>query len=1119
MRLTARPLLGLFLNIFVLLAAYVFPTSALALTHHQANAPSGQPVFILNIHDVGETPGAPDAPSTHTLSDKEKQHLTNAASHWAERLSGLGSQLPVFIDVTTNDEKNAAATSFPSQDPNYTTALQQGLMQDNSKKTLAFVNIGIGIGGIGWIQDAAPSSLPLNGQQSDLFITMVHEVGHALGISSSAFSEQAFHTTNFNLWDKHLYDHRGVQAAPGMVTVIPGGTVTDDSFDLSTDKMPYFIGAHVAQVLDGASIKVIDTNGALTGQEVNGIPINGVEGNAAELSHMELKNGLMSHQTYSNYATFMELELAALQDIGYTIDRKNFYGLSIYGNDLNIDNTQGYFLRNADGNAYVQGQYNTASYGTGLHIYGSGNTVNQKADLLSAGLAGTGIRVDGENNRATIAPGTRVHANGSYGTGLLVAYGKAHNILHQGEIAAMGEHGIGARFDFGSANNGDKLAYRGSYIHTEQNQKVALLPELEGALVQNFSVAGALSGSQAAIYISENALVNNIDVLRGAQISGNIISHWDKNNPLLQYAGDAADLVTQLSFGRATGSDGMGTASADSLFNMRYDGTIYGPKGMNMQLAGGQLVFNGNADVLSVSTATGSILSGNAHYKVSEGFSNNGILAPGNSIGTIRIEGDYTQASSGQLQIEFDGAGHTDQLLVSGASTVDGILSLNALPSFYAGTLNFSQDVFLQVQGASTGSFSSTNFTMPASPTLSMNLNTNAGGYVINTQRAPQAYSRYARTSTAAPVGEALRVLADDAQGDMQNLLANLDFSALDGSTVGRALPKLSPAVYASVAQASINTGHLLSNLLTDRMLATVRSKSLANAEKSNSPQDWTAFVSPYGASTHQNAYGSQLAYTSSDVGLLGGLERSFDHGLLLGAHVAFNAGRLDARDGIDAKNTNKSLYAGVHGLYNPQEWGGAYAYGLLRGGVENNRMQRAVAFDAYSRSNTMEWTGLSAGAVLGGGYDWQWGQWNVGPTVNVEYTMVHRPDLSESEGYATRLHVQSAETQSLRTAAGASLGWNTNLGEKSSVQAQLSALWLHELLDDTQKTEAFFADYGTYQFTTKTRLPSRDSMALQAGLSLHVNESTRINAQVGTEFFRPGYNTIQGNISVNWEF
>ena len=86
-----------------------------------------------------------------------------------------------------------------------------------------------------------------------------------------------------------------------------------------------------------------------------------------------------------------------------------------------------------------------------------------------------------------------------------------------------------------------------------------------------------------------------------------------------------------------------------------------------MSVGGGALSFNGRAEVLDVNVREGATLSGNAEYtlnaldngyvSVDGTFTNAGTVAPGNSIGTITINGDYHQTATGRLFTEFDASG------------------------------------------------------------------------------------------------------------------------------------------------------------------------------------------------------------------------------------------------------------------------------------------------------------------------------------------------------------------------------------------------------------------------------------------------------------------------------
>ncbi|MEK7339524.1 MAG: autotransporter domain-containing protein, partial [Verrucomicrobiota bacterium] len=97
-----------------------------------------------------------------------------------------------------------------------------------------------------------------------------------------------------------------------------------------------------------------------------------------------------------------------------------------------------------------------------------------------------------------------------------------------------------------------------------------------------------------------------------------------------------------------------------------------------------------------------------------ENVINHGIVKPGSSIGTLTINGNYTQGSSGILNIEIDELEASSLLQVTGAATLNGVLQVSPDPGVY---LEGTTYTFLTA-GSVIGQFSSTFSTRPLNYTI-----------------------------------------------------------------------------------------------------------------------------------------------------------------------------------------------------------------------------------------------------------------------------------------------------------------------------------------------------------------------------------------------------------------
>ncbi|MBQ1461947.1 MAG: autotransporter outer membrane beta-barrel domain-containing protein, partial [Selenomonas sp.] len=346
-----------------------------------------------------------------------------STDYWTNILGpGAKNSKPWQIFVTTYDKQNASAGSHsinsdgkhPASDSFYNAEfylgeqLQQGkvftpLTYEEAQDDLlpagqyAYSMVVIGKymgakrnqataygydGGYGWWIDSE-TVLPTNEQANDFVGAFRHELGHALGISLATATDKNGNLiinnniTDKNSWTLHLRDQNDNPAQAGLPIVdtedVKGSAknyfVVDEDITNDGKGYAYFYGDHVTEVLDGAKFfgrSALPVNGWEDDDDNSNTPLK------FDGAHLQTA-GMMSHRPYSNYTTFLEVELAVMQDLGYKIDRKAFFGRSIYGNGGNIINNQGYFARNADGTEYLANTYSLVPLGVGLHIYGSDN--------------------------------------------------------------------------------------------------------------------------------------------------------------------------------------------------------------------------------------------------------------------------------------------------------------------------------------------------------------------------------------------------------------------------------------------------------------------------------------------------------------------------------------------------------------------------------------------------------------------------------------------------------------------------------------------------------------------------------------------------------------------------
>lgn len=1100
----------------------------------------GKPMFALNF--VNDYARQDEEGNLWSLTEDQRNAIVDAASIWGElfaKNSRNTTYLPISIKLAyaAGNTDNASAGSNVADNSTYT-LLQNGIITGSIlDNNLAEYTINQSTK-IGYMPYLYP--VPTMEVTQELTTTTFHELSHALGILSEAstleevkakwddikddpdsddlvnllkenhyldennefvdnppnplattgvagdLSSFASHLRSF--WKKSGSDYvidtdLTDPAEFGELTMFSfSSSPVDGTFIVGPGQKSgvYFVGENVTAVLNGAA-------------NLPGVPVNGTENNKLfELSHLELAHSMMSHQNYRNYVTLMEAEMAVFQDIGYKIDRRNFYGSSEYRDGQTYTNTNPFYARNAEGTAYIAGKPNTATLGVGFHLYGSNNTITQGADLLADGRGGTGIRSDGSGNTIIIPSSTRITANGDHGTGILMSYGKNNTIVSRGTIEATGTGGKAVAFDFGINMLGEDEDSRGSYMRTIKGTKSNIISgevegyqlNLDGPLVSTFDLSGSLEGRYASIYIADNAYVEQINVLKSASIKGDIISEWDPaDDDLIDTRKN--QYYTALNFGYGVKADGTSTGSGDSSFAMTLEGSIAGYKSLKINHAAGTLNISGTVEAYDLV---------NSGYLAIKDASDDKYSA--------LIKNDFT--TTGTLETGFYADSTSDKIKVGSEADVSGKWVLRPNRDFYSNNAQISPEFPVVANSWDHDSFASVDIVGAFSPTLRMRLSdaTDPNRPKVEMYRDSDAYSRYADTGADAEVGSALYGIASEAQGDMQELITSLDFSDMQGRSVTSALKQLGPSAFdygsmTALKDSTAVTGEMMrhmqgtmlssryNNLYNSDGLMASNSYDLNSGLKGVQDRKLIGFIIPYGDYTKQSGSNGLDNMRSYSGGVVMGAECVRDDGVTYGIHGGLSIRNTKVKAENVSKIDSQGLFVGLHGSISPEEWGGYYAEGQVKAGWYENQSKRYIDFNNYSRKAKGNYSTYSTGLSLGGGYDFTYGTLSFGPMAYTEYNFIHNQGFTEKSGGGTNLKVKSSNANSLQTTLGGHLLKMWSPSQEIGLSADLRAGFKHEFLDDKFHTRASFSDYGSYSFESYTKGAGRNSIFCQSELTL----------------------------------
>jgi autotransporter-associated beta strand protein len=486
----------------------------------------------------------------------------------------------------------------------------------------------------------------------------------------------------------------------------------------------------------------------------------------------------------------------------------------------------------------------------------------------------------------------------------------------------------------------------------------------------------------------------------------------------------------------------------------------------------------------------------------------NGIVSPGNSIGTLTVNGSYTQSPGSSYQAEANATGQADLINVIGAPGTATILggTVAALPVAAGAYAPSTTYTILTATGGVTGTYAGVTSSLPF---LQASLSYDANDVYLTLK--PGGFARGAATANQAAVGGVLDRSVAGASGDFATVIGTMaTLNAAQGQAV---MDAISGQAYSGFGTANVQGGLAFMNVLGQQMSlargigAGATRVALAEAcdticDAGGGPGPWSAWASALGATGSVAGNGSASTLTYNMGGVAAGMDYRVDPRIVVGVALGYASGNQWVNVAI-SRATSDSYNGALYASFSP---GAFYLDALVGYGYNDNQMQRTILIpglqprNAAGRAGANQFTGQAEAGYKVGIY--APAAASLTPFARLQATSVNQAAFSETGANSLNLNVAQQTTNSLRSVLGAQIDGAIDAGWRDKLALQFRLGWGHEYADVSRPVTASFAGAPGTGFTVYGAPPQRDGAVIGLAANTAIAEATtiylRYDGQVG---------------------